>query len=378
MIPQCCEQNILLSEKSCADPYRFGYQGSEKDNEVSGEGNSYTTEFRQLDPRLGRWFSVDPVFQPWQSPYTSMDNNPIGLNDVLGDKTGDKDTKKINGVDHDRTELSGDPGVGEMDDKIDLGGGKTGLGKWVDKNDHSKGFYAKDDAGHFYILTPAEQKQEASTVTIAIPTFEAKLSGYESAMKSVGLESKISEDDKKAMKDGYNGSIENYLGIKNEKLQSEEYLKRTAKARAAGAAWAKSEIQKAEAQLKEIALQNSYNARGPGLESPIDLTDILSLGMPVGRIANAGKGWIVKDLYKTLSPELKLAAETAMKKGFVRAQGEAGIKMLAGKGIDGFRYEIKLTGKQFGGTRILGNLGTFTNGAGQTEVVILFEKLYFK
>ncbi len=73
--------------------YRFGYQGSEKDNEVSGDGNSYTTEFRQLDPRLGRWFSVDPVFQPWQSPYTSMDNDPVNLNDVLGDdavKDGDK------------------------------------------------------------------------------------------------------------------------------------------------------------------------------------------------------------------------------------------------------------------------------------------------
>jgi hypothetical protein len=28
---------------------------------------------------------VDPVFQPWQSPYNSMDNNPIWHNDVLGD-----------------------------------------------------------------------------------------------------------------------------------------------------------------------------------------------------------------------------------------------------------------------------------------------------
>jgi hypothetical protein len=32
-----------------------------KDNELSGDENSYTTEFRQLDPRLGRWFSVDPI-----------------------------------------------------------------------------------------------------------------------------------------------------------------------------------------------------------------------------------------------------------------------------------------------------------------------------
>jgi hypothetical protein len=38
-----------------------------------------------LDVRLGRWFSTDPVTQPCQSPYCSMDNNPILLNDPLGD-----------------------------------------------------------------------------------------------------------------------------------------------------------------------------------------------------------------------------------------------------------------------------------------------------
>ena len=75
--------------------YRFGYQGSEKDNEVnSSNGTSYTTEFRQLDTRLGRWFSSDPVFQPWQSSYTSMDNNPVNLTDVLGDVAGDKGKPK--------------------------------------------------------------------------------------------------------------------------------------------------------------------------------------------------------------------------------------------------------------------------------------------
>ena len=79
-----------MAGRGFSGSYRFGYQGSEKDNEVSGDGNSYTTEFRQLDPRLGRWYSVDPVFQPWQSPYTSMDNNPIGLNDPMGDTPPDK------------------------------------------------------------------------------------------------------------------------------------------------------------------------------------------------------------------------------------------------------------------------------------------------
>ena len=66
---------------------RYFYQGSEMDKELKGDGNSYTTTFRQLDPRLGRWMSLDPVFQPHQSPYNSMDNNPILLNDPLGDFT---------------------------------------------------------------------------------------------------------------------------------------------------------------------------------------------------------------------------------------------------------------------------------------------------
>jgi RHS repeat-associated protein len=67
------------------DFYRFGYQGSEKDDESKGGGNSYTTFFRQLDPRVGRWFCIDPVFQPWQSPYGSMSLNPIINVDPNGD-----------------------------------------------------------------------------------------------------------------------------------------------------------------------------------------------------------------------------------------------------------------------------------------------------
>jgi RHS repeat-associated protein len=79
--------------------YRFGYQGSEKDNEFKGEGNSYTTEFRQLDTRLGRWLSVDPMYAkfPWQSPYVSFDNNPICFKDPLGMESvgGPGDGKRI-------------------------------------------------------------------------------------------------------------------------------------------------------------------------------------------------------------------------------------------------------------------------------------------
>ena len=66
--------------------YRYGYQGSEMDDEVKGQrGTSYTTHFRQLDPRIGRWLSYDPKATAWESPYVSMGNNPILNNDPLGD-----------------------------------------------------------------------------------------------------------------------------------------------------------------------------------------------------------------------------------------------------------------------------------------------------
>jgi RHS repeat-associated protein len=85
-----------LKRSGLTEDFRLGYQGSEKDNELKGEGNSYTTFYRMLDPRLGRWFSCDPVIQAHQSPYNSMDNNPILLNDPLGDKVkiGEKGKEK--------------------------------------------------------------------------------------------------------------------------------------------------------------------------------------------------------------------------------------------------------------------------------------------
>ena len=41
---------------------------------------------------MGRWWTIDPKAhdQPWQSPYCSMDNNPIWLNDELGDIANEK------------------------------------------------------------------------------------------------------------------------------------------------------------------------------------------------------------------------------------------------------------------------------------------------
>jgi len=68
--------------------YRYAFNGMETDKEVSGTGNSYTTQFRQYDPRLGRWKSLDPLAGkfPNMSPFVGMDNNPIVNIDPRGDE----------------------------------------------------------------------------------------------------------------------------------------------------------------------------------------------------------------------------------------------------------------------------------------------------
>jgi RHS repeat-associated protein len=66
-----------------ANSYRYGYQGSEKDTDNEGV---YTTYYRILDVRIGKWLSVDPKYTEFESPYVSMANNPIAYNDVEGDK----------------------------------------------------------------------------------------------------------------------------------------------------------------------------------------------------------------------------------------------------------------------------------------------------
>ncbi len=67
--------------------YRFSLNGQEKDDQIYGNGNTISTEFRQLDTRLGRWFSLDPEKSIYIafSPFSAFGNNPILITDVNGD-----------------------------------------------------------------------------------------------------------------------------------------------------------------------------------------------------------------------------------------------------------------------------------------------------
>lgn len=51
---------LLDGRQTSATDSKYGFNGMRKDDELKGSGNSYTTDFRQYDPRLGRWLSIDP------------------------------------------------------------------------------------------------------------------------------------------------------------------------------------------------------------------------------------------------------------------------------------------------------------------------------
>ena len=174
--------------------YRFGYQGSEKDDEVNqSDGTSYTTEFRQLDPRLGRWFSVDPVFQPWQSPYVSMNNNPINYNDPMG-LVGE--TIKIGGVEYTLEEV--DPS--SVPNPNGTSRWKTfKVGEGMRNKDGVYNYYRVKENGKFVyyklsrVASEAEKKKEAE---VKLAEQERKDAEAQAAKDAAEAEAKIKEVEK--------------------------------------------------------------------------------------------------------------------------------------------------------------------------------------
>lgn len=71
---------------SARSTYRYGFNGKENDNEVKGEGNQQDYGMRIYDPRLGKFFSVDPLRKdyPGLTPYQFASNTPIQAVDLDG------------------------------------------------------------------------------------------------------------------------------------------------------------------------------------------------------------------------------------------------------------------------------------------------------
>ena len=80
--------NRTLSKNGVNDFARYGFSGKEADDEIKNEGNSYDFGARMLDPRLGRWLSIDPLARQYPdiSPYVYVVNSPLIYIDPNGEK----------------------------------------------------------------------------------------------------------------------------------------------------------------------------------------------------------------------------------------------------------------------------------------------------
>ncbi|MDD3687815.1 MAG: hypothetical protein PHE56_13760 [Bacteroidales bacterium] len=80
------ELTTKISSKPLCSSYLFGFNGQEKDDEVTGQtGSVYTAMFWEYDARIGRRWNIDPVDKPWLSSYHAFSNNPVARIDPLGD-----------------------------------------------------------------------------------------------------------------------------------------------------------------------------------------------------------------------------------------------------------------------------------------------------
>ncbi|RVU90830.1 hypothetical protein EH230_07945 [Flavobacterium columnare] len=78
--------SLIPNRHGASTAYRYGFQGQEKDDELKGEGNSLNYTFRMHDPRLGRFFTTDPLEAkfPFYSPYAFSGNRVIDCGELEG------------------------------------------------------------------------------------------------------------------------------------------------------------------------------------------------------------------------------------------------------------------------------------------------------
>lgn len=72
--------SLMPDRNASSDSYRFGFQGQEAENEITGQTGSHSFyKYRISDNRIGRFFAVDPLTAkyPWNSPYGFSENRVV-------------------------------------------------------------------------------------------------------------------------------------------------------------------------------------------------------------------------------------------------------------------------------------------------------------
>ena len=172
-----------------AGAYRFGFNGKESDDEISGEGNQYDYGFRIYNPRLGKFLSVDPLTReyPMLTPYQYASNTPIQAIDLDGLEAFIFHYKHMDGVDepeltiHFDAELQNNGVVNTIHDYYDS------QGNW---NSRSVGVSSYSDLEE-YFPNFANGIQERKSLALVLQTMNVNMSaGVTSGHAALELDAK--------------------------------------------------------------------------------------------------------------------------------------------------------------------------------------------
>ncbi len=149
---------MLVPHRTFSSPeYRYGFQGQEKDDEVKGSGNSINYKFRMHDPRIGRFFAIDPLFKeyPHNSTYAFGENRVIDSKELEGlERIFAADGKFIGKIGNSQQirVMNGSGSVGYIQNQISIGNNtnytpnerKQAIGGLIDNS--FEGFRTDEDA----------------------------------------------------------------------------------------------------------------------------------------------------------------------------------------------------------------------------------------
>jgi RHS repeat-associated protein len=186
-----------------AHTYRHGFTGHEKESDLA-EG-IYTTEYRLYDARVGRWLSVDPLWEKNidASPYSYCHGNPVKMIDPDG-RDEEQRTKAINRAkeyiqknpDKDGTKFYGLGFKGVPGEKVDCSGLVSNCVVVGDEKDPNHGKATRGTVNMWNNTTPVEK----SKIVVGNMIFFGE-GGKEENINHVGLVSDVTYDEQGNIKD---------------------------------------------------------------------------------------------------------------------------------------------------------------------------------
>ncbi len=154
---------LLPNRHKSSSSYRYGFQGQEKDDELKGEGNSLNYTFRMHDPRVGRFFAVDPLAAtyPHYTPYSFSGNKVISHRELEGlEEYSSFEAYVLHTGDAKITvdDLDGNNGVWLTQDRVNETHRWKNAMKFITQNESSELFVSKGmtatSIGYTYVETP--------------------------------------------------------------------------------------------------------------------------------------------------------------------------------------------------------------------------------